>query len=422
MEREIRVRVGDGGRLECMVPKGLAPAAVSSRMELVKELASLFRSAKGKGRAAKSMLYELAQCTDRDEARRLEKAIRRFQTERLDATPAEVIGDTFKEFANKWLDGVLASQKPDYVEKLDEQTVRVNRSRVNWLIATIGNVRMASFTKEDADKAMANLPPGAKSRSTRRHYAQVIQTVVKTAVHPFNLLKANPLPENFLPTTGAPPSYPVLYPDDVRALLSCGKIPPWRRVLYALSIYESLRLSHILSLTWNSIGFHNDTITVPPVKAVEQARTWEPSAGTIEVLRWFREQGGEGTIIPFMSDDEKLDVAEMLREDLHVAGVDKKVRPDLYGMVKGQRPIRFQDLRATFVTLHLAMGWTETDVMEKTGHTNTNVLHKHYARRVSVAKGIVAKQGPLPSMAEAFGLQKAARGGGKSGGKKRRGN
>lgn len=421
MEREIRVRVGDGGRLECMVPKGQAAAAVVSRIALVKELAALFRSRKGKGRAAKSMLYELSQCADREEAKKLEKAIRRFSTEKLDGATKDVAGDTFREFANKWLDGTLAQQKRDYVEVLDEQTVRVNRSRVNWLCDTIGNVHMAGFTKEHADKAMANLPARARSRSTRRHYAQVIQTVVKTAVHPFNLLATNPLPENFLPTTGSPPSYPVLYPDDIRALLSCGKVPLWRRVLYALSIYESLRLSHILKLTWASIGFSTGLLTVPPVKRVEDARTWEPAEGTFEVLRWYQERAGSGsTIIPFMSTDEKLDISKVLRDDLHLAGITKDVRPDLYGMVEGQFPIRFQDLRATFATLHLAMGWTETDVMEKTGHTNTNVLHKHYARRVASAKKVLAKQGPLPSMATAFGLEGGGKGGGKKCGGKRK--
>lgn len=421
MEREIRVRVGGKGeRLECMVPKELAPAAVSSRIALVKELASLFRSAGGKSRAAKSMLYELSLCKDREEAKKLEKSIRRFAIEKLSDTPKEVVGDTFKGFANKWVDGVLHRQRPDYVDLLDEQTVRVNRSRVNLLVGSVGNVRMASFTKAHADKAMAALPEGL-SRATRRHYAQVIQTLVKTAVHPFNLLASNPLPENFLPSLGNTPSFPVLYPNDVRALLSCGKVPLWRRVLYALSIYESLRLSHILALTWASVGFTTNTLTVPPVKRVGEARTWRFEPGSLEVLKWYREQAGDGTIIPFLSSNEKLLVAETLRDDLHLAGVTKETRPDLFGMVKGQNVVRFQDLRATFVTLHLAMGWSEVDVMAKTGHTNTNVLHKHYARRVALAKDIISEQGPLPSMAVAFGLQTEPKGGGKGGGKKRRG-
>ena len=162
----------------------------------------------------------------------------------------------------------------------------------------------------------------------------------------------------------------------------------------------------MLRLRYSNIDWANGRITIGVGKNNKNARTWKLNAGTLAALVWFRGDAPMSDyIFPRLTKNEVLDLAEQLRDDLVVAGVTRAVRPDVFASGDGQEPLRFQDLRATFVSLHLAMGWSEVDVMLRTQHTSTKVLHHHYARRLGLAKGIIEDQGPLPPMDQALGLQ-----------------
>ena len=58
-------------------------------------------------------------------------------------------------------------------------------------------------------------------------------------------------------------------------------------------------------------------------------------------------------------------LADELREDLKAAGVTREA---LFERSEVRRPMRVHDLRATFVTVSLANGKTETWVFDRTGH------------------------------------------------------
>src|SRR5690606_9487912 len=52
-------------------------------------------------------------------------------------------------------------------------------------------------------------------------------------------------------------------------------------------------------------------------------------------------------------------------------------RPVLFQRTAKRAPLRAHDLRATFVTLALASGKTETWVCDRTGHRSSNMLNKY---------------------------------------------
>lgn len=415
-ERKIRLRLGGKKRLEGRLPKQLSASQRESRKAKLEVLASLLRSLP-KDQAGERMLRKLLKATDPAEALKLEKAIRRYVSEPATAAEAEPTSSvTFREFGLLWASNGLHEQFPRYVRKLGTESVRVNTAYVLYLSKTIGDVPLVRFTAADAKRALASVPATAVASATVRHYAQVIQTVIRKAMHPAEIIPADkyPLPVvGFLPKIDAPPSYPILYPADVAALLRCLSIPVWRRMLYGFAIFEGMRLSHMLRLRYSNVDFANGMLTIGIGKNNRNARTWELNTGVVKALEWYRgDAPAEDYIFPRLTQNEVLKLASDLRNDLVLAGVTREVRPDLFASGDGQQPIRFQDLRATFVSLHLAMGWSEVDVMLRTQHTSTKVLHHHYARRLGVAKAIVKRQGPLMPLFKALG---AGKGGAKGG-------
>lgn len=407
---EIRIRVGKGKRLETNLPGSLTQTQADAREQLIEELADLLRLL-NHANASREMLRELALATNTEEARAVEKNIRRFLREPKKADPEKVSGVTFGDFAMQWADGRLHLEYPRYVPARTDKTMKIDKKRVRHLSKTIGQVKLAKFTNADAQRALDALPKDLKGTSVR-HYAQVIQTVVRKAMVAGHIAAtAYPLPVvGFLPKIDAPPSYPILYPKDDATLLACADLPVWRRVLYGFAAREGMRVSHIFRLRWLNIDFENGMITVGVGKNNKNARTWELNQGVAAALAWYRTtKPGTPTdsdlIFPALTEEEIRHLAEDLRNDLVKAGVTRQQRPDLFMSGDGQEPIRFQDLRATFVSLHLAQGWSYQDVMIRTQHTSTKVLEHHYARRVDVAKVIIRKQGPLLPLDRALGVE-----------------
>jgi len=66
------------------------------------------------------------------------------------------------------------------------------------------------------------------------------------------------------------------------------------------------------------------------------------------------------------------------RAALRTAGID---RPELFERSDVRQPIRLHDLRATFVTLSLANGKSETWVADRTGHKSSVMINRY--RRVA---------------------------------------
>jgi integrase len=64
----------------------------------------------------------------------------------------------------------------------------------------------------------------------------------------------------------------------------------------------------------------------------------------------------------------------MLRADLKTAGV---TRAELFERSAVRQPIRVHDLRATFVTVGLANGKTETWVADRTRHRSSAMINRY---------------------------------------------
>lgn len=88
--------------------------------------------------------------------------------------------------------------------------------------------------------------------------------------------------------------------------------------------------------------------------------------------------------------------AERYRAHLHAAGID---RPELYKRTAARRPIRLHDTRATFVTISLANGRTDTWVKDRTGHRSSQMLENYRRAARTLAE---LELGPLAPLDQAI--------------------
>jgi integrase len=67
-------------------------------------------------------------------------------------------------------------------------------------------------------------------------------------------------------------------------------------------------------------------------------------------------------------------LAGILRQHLTLAGIE---RPELFESSKTRVPIRVHDFRATFVTVNLAHGKSETWIADRTGHRSSQMINTY---------------------------------------------
>lgn len=285
---------------------------------------------------------------------------------------------TFRRFGQLWTSGKLAERYPDQIRT--KKSAPTDALRLEELCRTIGSVPLARFTLDDADRAMAALPARAKTAATRRHYAQIIAFLLSKAVYPCRLLERSPIPKGFLPKTGRGPEYPFLYPSEDRVLCACTDIDLGTRLLYGFSDREGWRKSDS-QLPWKAFDLEHGIVNTKMTKTGE-VRSWRLFPGTTEALIAYRK--GLGTprptalVFPPVSDTEE---ARLFRLNLKIAGI---TRAELFDESEGRAPIRFHDLRASFITIALAQGRTEAWITDRTGHTTSQMLYR-YKRKARLA-------------------------------------
>src|SRR4030095_9284054 len=152
---------------------------------------------------SKNLLRELAFAEDADQVRKIENSIRRFVTEprQVEAAKSKLV--TFGEFSMRWATGQLHTEYPLRVKFREPVTIKNDVSRTRAVNRLIGHIPLINLTFKDAEGAINSLPETMRSKTTKRHCAQVIQTVVRyaTTVEMHIPVDKYPLPIKFLPPT-----------------------------------------------------------------------------------------------------------------------------------------------------------------------------------------------------------------------------
>jgi len=281
---------------------------------------------------------------------------------------------TMRQIAKAWTSGELAEKHPDHVKA--KRTADKDAQRFEVLCKTIGDVPVTSFTLADAERAMAALPNDLTS-ATRRQYAQILAKLLHLAVYPLKLIPASPLPRGFLPKVRRAKATAWLYPAEDAQLLACKRVALERRVLYGFLAREGLRCGEALALRWSDLDLVRGVIRLDANKT-NDPRAWALSPGVAAALERFHELVSGELVFTVLNDGR---LAETLRADLKLA---KVTRAELFERSNARQPIRLHDLRATFVTLSLAAGKSETWVADRTGH-RSSVMIANYRRGARTA-------------------------------------
>lgn len=376
---EVRIRFGNGARKRFEV-------ATEARRDSLRALARQIALANVDHERAARMLADAASATDGEF-----KAISALVAElgsgqskpKPKATAHTGSANTFRALAEKWVTGKLHQQWPDHVKL--KRTADHDEGRLELLFETIGNVELTAFTLADAERAMAALPEGL-SRSTRRHYGQLISKVLRLAVYPCKLIERSPLPDGFLPKTSAGKAKTYLYPDEDAALLACDRVPLARRALWGFLAREGCRLGEALALTWSDVDLTRGAIRLDENKT-DDPRAWALSPGVASTFRQLKPEGVRADALVFANAfdcaSDKDHAARAFRKDLERAGID---RAELFESTERRQPVRVHDLRGTFVTLNLANGKTETWVADRTGHKSSTMINRYRRAARSAAE------------------------------------
>jgi integrase len=321
---------------------------------------------------------------------------------------------TLKAFAERWTNGELHRQYPDHVRK--KQSAGDVGKLKKYIYPHVATVPLVAFGLEEAELVMSHVPASA-SRATRRHVAQVMNRILNMAVYPAKLIKANPLPKGFLPKLGADKARPYLYPADDLRLMGCTDIPVERRLLWGMLAREGMRSGELLGgveagvtadpIVWGNLNLSLGAIDLDKNKT-DDPRTWALDKGVVAALVAWRKLSPKSKTGDAVFPTRIVRLADQFRADLKTAKVD---RPELFERNATRARVKAHHLRATFVTLALANGKTETWVADRTGHKSSSMINR-YRRlaRTAAELGVGALaplDGAIPELAAKGGAKAA---------------
>lgn len=314
---------------------------------------------------------------------------------------------TFAEMLRSWTSGELAKKYPHHVKM--KRSAETDRQRAGkHIVPHIGDFAVNEITLDHAELVMASIPDVA-SAGTRRQVAQLIRKVLALAVYPCRYRADNPVPRNWLPRAKSTKAKECLYPDEDAKLLGCRDVPLLRRIAYGFLSREGMRREELAKLTWSDLDLARGKINLDENKT-DDPRDWDLDPTVALALVAWKERycsSAQAADRVFAEAGVPLNIehlAETFRADLKRAGV---TRSQLFERSASRQPIRVHDLRATFVTVSLANGKTETWVADRTGHRSSQQISA-YRRKARTWSGMAL--GTLTPLYYALpDFQKAAR-------------
>lgn len=326
---------------------------------------------------------EVCDCGSMSEARRKEKGARVAEIERARVrselqTEASKFGPkvTIQQFGEQWTKGKLSERWPDHIKQ--KRTAEKDRQRLELHVyPVVGSLTVSEFRLEDAERVMSRLP-AALASATRRQVAQLMHRLMGMAVYPARLRSTNPLPKGFLPKIRTSKAFSYLYPTEDAALMACLEVDLGERIFFGFLAREGMREGEALQLDWRDLDLQRGTVRLD-VNKTDDSRAWVLGQDVAEALRrWSVLQGSPKHGRVFQQADGRSIAVHHLADHFRAVLQTAKVsRPELFDRSKSRQRIRVHDLRATFVTLALATGRSETWVADRTGHRSSIMINRY---------------------------------------------
>ncbi|MGK3962047.1 tyrosine-type recombinase/integrase [Sorangium sp. So ce118] len=365
-----RLSLGDAGRATFSLPTCRTEHEANARLEVLAGLAGRLLAA---GQIVLGLpLLEQAAAREGIALRDVRLAI--DQLCRGEARPRASGETTFAEFAESVVSGRLAEQYPLHVKAL--RRPEQYRHKLNHVLAVLGPVPLSRLTLDHADRAISMLP-GHLEDSSRQGIAKVIHRILALATYPARIITNNPLPRGWIPKADDNKAKGSLYPDEDRRLMAAVGIPLSYRIYYGFLIREGMRADEAGRLEPSDLDLERGAVVLDENKT-DDPRAWALSPDVVRALRAYfalcppKDRVFIGPSGPLPGRNG----AQNFRNHLRRAGID---RPELFETTDSRLNIRLHDTRATFITIKLANGRTETWISDRTGHKSSRQIH-HYKR------------------------------------------
>ena len=370
-----RIRMGAGQRPWIPMPP-MEEDTAERRRERLQLLAGDFVAA-GKASEVEPILRDCAAELTPKAFDAAERAARKLLGKDAEPPPGP---RTFRDIAELWLEGELDRRYPgrDYALQ-GKHKERVRTILDKTLYPVLGSHGVGDITLDHAEAAVAAIPVSVKSQGARRHFMLVIRRVLALAVYPLRLMTHSPIPPKWVPPQGKSPAFSYLFPIEDQQLVGHTDVPFIYRFFFGFLTRNGCRVSEALALTIDDIDRRSGILSL------DENKTDDPRQWTLEpdVLRALERHLETHTDRRIFEGVDGHNVAYNLRRYLGICGVD---RPQLHQRTNKRRPLRAHDLRATFVTLALASGRTETWVMDRTGHKSSQMVNVYRRAARSAAE------------------------------------
>jgi hypothetical protein len=373
-----RVRYGRRKQLEFRVAWAASREQAAERGTLIGEIADKLLEA-GRRDLVRPTAEKLAAATTE---KRLKGVLRAVDVLMGGAHPGHAHDITVEDFARRYTSGELSRAYPDECPLVAAKQMKATVARLKlYILPIVRDVPVAAFTHDHARTVMQKLPP--MSGTNRRHVAQIIGRLMHLAAK-IGLITASPLPRGWLPKITKRKHYSCLYPREDAKLLGHGETSEAFRLFCGVLNREGMREAELLDCCEWQWNLDEGTFTTMKTKT-DDPRMWAIKPDVCAAMRIWRgkrdvdmSKDEDRKKRPFayvdavVSDRTKL--ARYFRARLQAAGVD---RTELFESTEHTGALRVHDMRATFVTVSLAEGRTETWIRDRTAHKSTSMIDRY---------------------------------------------
>jgi len=399
-----RVAIAPKRRKAVLLPMCHDEESAQARARLLAEVVGELRKAK-----KADMIPQVLEKLPKLEGAKLNafvKVIRGYASgAEIKATGTDGDRTTFQTLAERWTNGELAREFPGMLRQ--KRTAKDDEYRLNkWVYPVLGPLPLSMITLDEYERLLRSLPPTGLSAASRRQIAQLVRRVLQLAVYPARMLRSNPIPPGALPRKGPAKARAYLFPAEEQALMECDKVPLAYRILYGFLAREGMRTGEAAALCWKHVDLERGTIRIEVDNKTDDYRMRSLDRGVTAALSVWKSRVKKSTpndpIFPSPDGSTRVRVdhlADQVRQHLETAGIK---RHELFHGTERRLRLRAHDLRATFVTLALAAGKSETWIADRTGHHSSAQIanYRRDARTVQELgfKGLAPLNQAIPEL------------------------
>lgn len=332
---------------------------------------------------------------DKEKARALAKRVASKSTETIHIPINNTKATTVETFGEQWTSGALFREYGEVKRLRIKASAKDDANRLaRYIYPYIGKMPVADVEEVDIERTFARAFEAAHKRNgeplraaTRRHVYMVAHRLFELSVRPGRLRETNPVSDHLLPAKDRDKNFGFLYPHELVRLLQCTEINLARRVYYAEATYTGLRKGSLQSMSWSDYDFDNATITCVVTKNMgpqifAQKDPQLPGlASLMTLMRRYHKHLGKPHGTNRIVDNKIMEILEnheaaTLRADLLCAGIK---REELHNALNKANiePLRFHDLRATFVTWARRARKGEGWISDRTGHITRDIMRRY---------------------------------------------